>query len=1062
MAIPTLDDKLNSMLGEQKPVGDLPTVTDIAQSQGIEGEMTPEEQYRSSLVAGPGFLDNLVTAGKVIKQGVKSSSELSDIANKNANAIEIIREQQLAAAEAAKKAAAAEKARQTRAQKKAAKDQEPAATEPTETVAPVAAVDSPTVVDVPAEAAVITKIDPIIKQDVPADEAAAAAHQLETTARQEKIFGVASAEKVKAFLSGELPEDAEFDISFKNIKDPEDLDYVTKKTLEVFQGDIYAAKRGVVSDQEVADMASRMNMSEDLLKRDIGTVYNAEQLKAANMVVVASGRKLNQMIKQIKELGAAGKEDAALLVDFTNHLNVHAAYMMNFKAAKSEAARALRASRTFTDDADNIDINALQNHIAELGGPENIKNMAAMVDTLDEAQKAVFIQKAGFNAENFSRVWKEVWQSALISAPASVERSLFGAALLTFMRPVDTLFGATLGKVDVPILRPAAKADEAEDFASMSDAAIELANFFTSIPNGLKAGAQAWRTDAPVYGAGKNIDTSPDPAITSRLFQDPNTPLAQATDYVGKMIRLPFRGMLFVDEATKAVVAQMELKKLAGRDALLSIKNGMDPDDAMLMMAKEVADPSPETISRIDTAVQQATLQTDLGALGKWVMKTRSQLDQLPLPVGSILAPYVKTVINAEKELLSRTPFAPLMQEVRDELMAGGARRQVALGKIYSGASIMGAAFMLAAEGRVTGLGPADPKMRQWLKENEGWQECSIVTGDIKNNINVQYHSIAGLEPIGGLVCSAATIAELGVVYGKDDDASFGDLLLYSALLPFKYIAQLPMADQLGRFFEMVQEVNRDSKGERTGEVMNKFFGGFTKNLVGGVVPFPMPYSGLLRQMERTMDPTTREVTLDASLPTETKFFDFGFRSWLAGTPLGSTATKEKNGEQTAILEPKRNYWGEEVTAGRIGLEHWLFPFFSKDSKNDALSQQIREISVKRGKMILNPTDRTIENIKLNDNEFSFLQLTMNQIQIEGKTLRMQLTADLAKHSQEIAEQRYAGVASTLSSTSSAFKKAAYQSPQFKARYPEVSAQIMANQIKADLHIDKIKREPQE
>jgi glucan biosynthesis protein len=86
----------------------------------------------------------------------------------------------------------------------------------------------------------------------------------------------------------------------------------------------------------------------------------------------------------------------------------------------------------------------------------------------------------------------------------------------------------------------------------------------------------------------------------------------------------------------------------------------------------------------------------------------------------------------------------------------------------------------------------------------------------------------------------------------------------------------------------------------------------------------------------------------------------------------------------------------------------------------------------------------------------------MNQIQIEGKTLRMQLTADLAKHSQEIAEQRYAGVASTLSSTSSAFKKAAYQSPQFKAKYPEVYAQIMANQIKADLHIDKIKREPQE
>ena len=1058
MAIQTLDDKLNSMLGEQKSSGDLPSVNDIAQNQGNDGQLTPEEEYRSSLVAGPGFLDKLSVAGKVIKQGIKSTDEIKDIANKNANAIEIIKEQQLAAAEAAKKAAAAEKARQTRAEKKAAKTEEGAVTEQpatTEQPAPVAPVQSVTVTDVPVESAVVTKIDPITPTETPVE-------QVQVVTRQEKIFNLASAEKVKAFLSGELPDDAEMDISFKNIKDPEDLDYVTKKTLEVFEDQIFAAKQGVISDKEAAEVAKHYNMSEELLNRKIGTVYNVFEIKAANALVVASGRQLNNMMGQIKALSAAGKEDAALLVDFTNHLNTHAALMMNFKAAKSEAARALRASRTFTDDADNIDVNALQNHIAEMGGADNIKNMASMASALDESQRAVFIQKAGFNAENFSRVWKEVWQSALISAPASVERSLFGAALLTFMRPVDTMFGATLGKIDVPIFRPAAGVEAAEDFASASDAAIELANFFTSIPNALKAGAQAWRTDAPVYGAGRNIDTSPDPAITSRLFQNPESPVAQAVDFAGKMTRLPFRGMLFVDEATKAMVAQMEVKKIAGRDALLSIKNGMDPDEALLMMANEIADPSSATAARVDTAVKQATLQTDLGDLGKWIMKTRSQLDQLPLPVGSILAPYVKTVINAEKELLSRTPFAPLMQEVRDELRAGGARRQVALGKIYSGASIMGAAYMLAAEGRVTGLGPADPKMRQWLKENEGWQECSIVTGDIKNNLNVQYHSIAGLEPIGGLVCSAATIAELAVVYGKDDDSSFGDLLLYSALLPFKYIAQLPMADQLGRFFEMVQEVNRDSKGERTGEVMNKFFGGFTKNLVGGVTPLPMPYSGLLRQMERTMDPTTREVTLDPSLPTEVKFFDFGFRSWLAGTPLGSTMQKEKNGEQSLILEPKRNFWGEEVTAGRIDLQHGLFPFFSKDSKNDAVSQQIREISAKRGKMIVNPADRTIDNIKLNDNEFSFLQSTMNSIQIEGKTMRMQLTEDLAKHSKEISEQRYAGVASTLSSTVSAFKKAAYQSPAFRAKYPEVSAQIMANQMKADLHIDKIKREPQE
>ena len=219
--------------------------------------------------------------------------------------------------------------------------------------------------------------------------------------------------------------------------------------------------------------------------------------------------------------------------------------------------------------------------------------------------------------------------------------------------------------------------------------------------------------------------------------------------------------------------------------------------------------------------------------------------------------------------------------------------------------------------------------------------------------------------------------------------------------------------------------------------------------MVGGVTPVPMPYSGLLRQIERTMDPTLNEVRTDPSLDGAAQLVDFGFRAWASGTPILSR-----------FIKPRRNEWGEVVQVGQIGVGQWVTPFFKSEEKMDPISKKLIEIGVKRGKPVLPTTSKTINNIKLSDNEFSDLKLIMNQVLIDGKTYKQKVAEVVADKSLETNAGQFAGISSELSSVNSEYKKAAWNSPEFMSSYPDAYTQISKNQIRADLHYDKVKREP--
>ncbi len=862
------------------------------------------------------------------------------------------------------------------------------------------------------------------------------------------LISRATDQQAKNVISAYGEEIGKVDFNFNYLQSEQDIDKAINATSKVFAAETDAAKRGVLSDAAVEDMASRLNIAPDLLKAKVGTTFNAEQLVAARHLLVRSAARLDDMTTKIKAM-PAGTEDDKLLLEFRDQLATHAAIQLRLKAAQTETARALRSFRLPVDGSTGLsDPQQISSLLNEMGGRANLKNLANAYSELAMDQQARFAELAGTTTQQLGKVWKELYLMSIQSSPASAERNFFANMVGILARANDTAFASTAGRaIDKTIITPIFGSNTADE-VMFSEAIIEYANFIWSLPKGIKTGTQAFVTDTPIYKVGKDVDKTPDPAISAKLFADPDTPMARGIDFLGKVIRLPARSNLAGDEMTKAMLASAESRRLAAREAILAMRNGVDESKALDGMAMQIANPSARLLDKIDQGVMEGTLQSDLGSFGNFLMQSRNKLDNMGAgPVGTFIAPFIKTVINAQKQMLARTPLGQLaLKEIRDDYAAGGARRQMALGKAAQGAAVMGLFAQLALDGTCTGAGPTDPERRKFLRETTGWQPFSCKAGDA-------YYSYAGLEPIGGLIGVATTLAEIGSVYGKEGDDEWDDMLLYATLMPFKYIGELPFLSGVSKFVNMIEENARDPKGEKAREATRQFFGQAAATQVGGVVPVPMPFSGLLKQIEDTIDPLKREVTIDPSLPTEHKYFDFMFRSWLAKTPVLSKD-----------VPVSRNIWGQEVKTGDNNALKWILPFNRSETDLDSDERKILEIAKARGKMPFAKPDRTIANVKMNDAEYSDLLLYMNRVTVDGKTFRDALGRAMTDsiHVKEMAGGAYEGVAQKMSSIVSEFKEAAVQSPAFAQLHPDFVSQVRKNQELAKRKYQQSVRVPME
>lgn len=268
--------------------------------------------------------------------------------------------------------------------------------------------------------------------------------------------------------------------------------------------------------------------------------------------------------------------------------------------------------------------------------------------------------------------------------------------------------------------------------------------------------------------------------------------------------------------------------------------------------------------------------------------------------------------------MFERTPLAPLSASVRAEIAAGGARRDLALGKIATGSLIMSVAADLTLSGQCTGAGPTDRDMKNILRAT-GWQPYSCKVGN-------KYYAYNRLDPVGGLLGLAADTTE---IMGQVDDAT-ADQLATAAVLSI--VQNMSSKTYLSGVSELLDALDSSSTDpEANNYKLTRYF----QRMAGSMVP-----AGVAN-IERVMSPEM----------SATYGYIDTIRSRIPGFSEG--------------LPPRRNIFGEPVVLeGGIGPDI-MSPIYTSTAKDDPIADEL----VKQQASISMPR-RVINNVELDAQQY--------------------------------------------------------------------------------------------
>jgi hypothetical protein len=628
---------------------------------------------------------------------------------------------------------------------------------------------------------------------------------------------------------------------------------------------INEARREVITHEQTQRLADDLGMSvDDLMARRSGEAFNAEQAVAARQLLVASGQKLVELAKIAR---TGGDQEVAA---FRRAVAQHTAIQNQVSGLTAEAGRAL-ASFNIKAKSEAQQTRMIREALDAGGGIRNSQRMAEMFATLETPEQIAKMAREAQGAKNMSMIY-EAWINGLLSGPQTHAVNVLSNALVSVYsvgeRKVANLIGGTLDIENVPRGETSAQAYGAAQGAK----------------EGMRLAWIALKTGEPSDALTK-LESVEHKAITGENLGLTGTP-GRFADFMGEVIRIPGRLLTTGDEFFKAVGYRMELHAQAFR---MAAGEGLD-GRAMAQRMQDLIDNPPENIElEAINAMRYQTFTNELGDTGKSFQDTVSKT-----PGARVIIPFIRTPTNIIKYVGERTPLSPLLPSVREELKAGGARRDMALAKVATGSMIMAGAADFAMSGDITGGGPKDPATKNILRAT-GWQPYSIRAGN-------EYHAYNRLDPIGATIGLAADAAE---IIGQTSEADAMDIALAAATAVAQNLTSKTYLSGLADFFDVMSSASADPEGE------NLKMKRWVSRMAGTVIPTS------IATVARTEDPILRAT-------------DGIFEKWQSRIPGWSES-----------LPPRRNIFGEVIRLeGGIGPDI-MSPIYRSTDKNDKVADEL-------------------------------------------------------------------------------------------------------------------------
>lgn len=749
------------------------------------------------------------------------------------------------------------------------------------------------------------------------------AGQLQTVTQTEQEFipfreqmGRNSAQfEFKAGSTAADPE-AAANINLNNIETPDDVKTFIDRVAEADAADINEARRQVITNVELPKLADDLGMTvDDLLARRQGEAFNAEQILAARKILVASGEHL---IKLAKEASTGGDMQLAM---FRRAMAQHKAIQAQVSGMTAEAGRALQSFNIVAASSREQE-RAIKEALEASGGMEVNQKMAQMMSQLDDpAQVGKFVKDAS-KATNMDMLY-EVWINGLLSSPTTHAVNALSNVMVAALTVGERKVASALGRSIPP-----------------GEATAQAKGMVDGARDGLRLAWQALKTGEP-SDVMQKVEVDKHKAISAENLNIGGYPAVFA-NYLGNMVRIPGRLLTTADEFFKAVGYRMELHAQAYRQAF---NEGLT-DEAAAKRVLEIINDPPENIRM--AAVDASRYQTFTNSLKETRIRGIGEIGQVGEsvrrketvgPYARIIIPFVRTPTNIMSYTFERTPLALLSKSVREELNAGGARRDLALGKIAAGSMIMAVAADLALSGQITGAGPTDPKLKN-IKRATGWQPYSIKSGDT-------YYAYNRLDPVGALIGLSADMSE---IMGQVDEATADQLATAAVLSIVQNMSSKTYMSGVTEFLDAIDSSSTDP------EANNYKLTRYLQRLAGSMVP------ASVANIERVMSPEMSAT--------------YGYIDRVKSRIPGFSAD----------LPPRRNIFGEPVVLeGGIGPDI-MSPIYTSTDKKDPVADEIV-----RQKTSLSMPRRVVNNVELSPQQYDRYVLLYSGQDLKGtkgKTLK--------------------------------------------------------------------------
>ncbi|HEV2673376.1 MAG TPA: hypothetical protein VGV37_02475 [Aliidongia sp.] len=536
-------------------------------------------------------------------------------------------------------------------------------------------------------------------------------------------------------------------------------------------------------------LATSLNLSpEDFLGGYKGEQLDHVQTDAMRMMLDSSAGQLIQYAKAATDPATATPEAQAL---FLRAYGTHQGLQEYFENARAQAGRTLNAygmmSRSRADYS-----KAISDLIQQNGGQADISTLASRIADFDDPAKASQFVAQSRQMSSRDLMLYGFYNVILSNVPHILAKKGLSDASMGLWNIATRYAAEKLGSGAVAQGETAALA---YGYAASMQDAIGVAG------HGIATGEHMSLGD---YGGmdalGKNRITALADGAPPDITTD--QPTRGAVEYL--KMALPTRWIGAADDFAKYVNYRAELRALAFRDGT---GKGLDGDALGVHIDQTMAVPPVQMHEQAVTATLRSTFQEPLSGLAARVQDVANEINipvpgtDVKIPFGRMILPFVKIPANMAATVYRNSPLAAAFpsDQIKAELAAGGASRDLAVARMGLGSAAVLAAAGMAAGGLLTGRGPSDPSLnRAWRAA--GNQPYSVTIGGTPYSYNQ-------VDPVGmtlGAVADSFDIMRFAHDQSRGDIASSLMFGLGNAMLSKTYLSGL------SNFFDALQQPEKE------------------------------------------------------------------------------------------------------------------------------------------------------------------------------------------------------------------------------------------------------------